>query len=244
VLSHRTKLTCSLPDVLRVILTREAFVQLFGYVYATDSEISCLGTVRRFDNLFVIERFYLLKQKGGSAHTELESDAVAELLEELIHKGEAEEARSLKCWAHSHPRMEVFWSKTDEETCRRLASDYLVSLVVSDGFAIRCRLDTRMPITFTVDHVPVICELMPDEGRLSQYQREVEEKVARELHIAASVRQTDFLTPLADETFCASCGNWHAPGRCPVREGFPCAGDVDDWFGFGSAREFDLDRDL
>ena len=176
-LSKTEKLTCFLPDGLKVILTQEAFEQLFGYGYATRSEISCLGIVRREGNSFIIERFHLVKQEGGAAHTEMEPSAIAEMMEQLLGQGKSEEARAIKCWAHSHPGMGVFWSKTDDSTCALLASDYLVSLVISDDYAIRCRIDTRQPFPFTVDQVPVFCEVRTDQAKLDQYAKEVAEKV-------------------------------------------------------------------
>jgi hypothetical protein len=111
------------------------------------------------------------------AHTEMEPSAIAEMVEQLLSQGKAEEAKAIKCWAHSHPGMSVFWSKTDDITCRLLASDYLVSLVVSDDFAIRARIDTSAPLAFTVDQVPVFCEVRTDQAKLEQYAKEVAEKV-------------------------------------------------------------------
>ena len=159
------------------VLTAEAFQQLFAYAYATASEISCMGAVRREDNTFIVERFHLVKQEGGMAHTEMDPTALGELMEELLAQGQAQEARSLKCWAHSHPGMGVFWSKTDDTTCRLLASDYLVSLVVSDDFAVRARIDTADPLAFSVDNVPVLCQASADKAKVEQYEKEVAEKV-------------------------------------------------------------------
>ncbi len=73
--------------------------------------------------------------------------------------------------------MSVFWSKTDDNTCTLLASDYLVSIVVSDHFAIRCRIDTRSPVPFTMDNVPVVCQFVPDQTHLADYAKEVADKV-------------------------------------------------------------------
>jgi proteasome lid subunit RPN8/RPN11 len=185
-ISKPGKLSCFLADGLKVVLTQEAFEQLFGYAYATHSEISCLGIVRREGNSFIIERFHLVKQEGGAAHTEMEPSAIAEMVEQLLSQGQAKEARSIKCWAHSHPGMGVFWSKTDDNTCVLLASDYLVSLVVSDDYAIRCRIDTRQPIPFTVDQVPVFCDIRADQAKLDQYAKEVAEKVRASFNLPFS----------------------------------------------------------
>jgi hypothetical protein len=165
-----------LPDDLKVILTPDAFQQLFAYAYATASEISCIGAIRREGNTFTVERFHLVKQEGGMAHTEMDPHALGELMEELLAQGQAQEARSLKCRAHSHPGMGVFWSKTDDTTCRLLASEYLISLVVSDGFVIRARIDTATPLGITVDNVPVLCQVPADKAKIGQYEKEVAEK--------------------------------------------------------------------
>ena len=231
-LSKRDRLTCAVPDDLRVVLTAEAFQQLFGYAYATDSEISCLGAVRREGNLFIVERFYLVKQEGGAAHTEMDDTALAELVEKLLADGKVEEARSIKCWAHSHPRMNVFWSKTDDDTSQRLATDWLVSLVVSDGFAIRARLDTNSPFPFTVDNVPVVLETACNQARLAAYVAEVKAKVTAEprgVFLLSDMRSGPFSPPL--EVYCETCQRYHSPDKCPAEDVLwePLDG-VEDWY--------------
>ena len=202
-LSKPEKLSCFLPDDLKVILTAEAFQQLFAYAYATASEISCMGVVRREANTFIIERFHLVKQEGGMAHTEMDPNALGELVEQLMAGDKMQDAQALKCWAHSHPGMGVFWSKTDDTTCRLLASDYLVSLVVSDGFAIRARVDTAGPLAFSVDNVPVLCQVSADKARIEQYEKEVAEKVkpASIFLFGKQDRQSELAATAGDEPF-------------------------------------------
>lgn len=108
IVSKSEKPSCYLPDDLQVILSQEAFEQLFGYAYATANEISCLGVVKRQGNCFIVERFHLVAQEGGLARTEMNPQALAELMTALLQQGKKEEARSLKCWAHSHPNMGVY----------------------------------------------------------------------------------------------------------------------------------------
>jgi proteasome lid subunit RPN8/RPN11 len=211
----------SVSEELKVILTREAFAQLFGYVYATEMEVSCLGNVVQEGFVFKITKFYLLKQTGSAAHTELEPEAVAELTES-IHK--AGETCLLRAWAHSHPGMGLFWSQTDEETCRTLVSDYLISLVVGKGFSVRCRIDLAGPIALTLDHVPVFYETNIDEALLKTCQAEVKEKLTASSPLAMLFEDGyNFQSIFSQETdrFCDRCGNWHAPGKCPI--------DSHDW---------------
>ena len=150
---------CFIPRALAVVLSHQAFERLFGYAYSATSEICCLGTVKQVGERFRVERFYLVPQLGSLGHTELDEEAVAALVEELLAQDKGEEAHSVRCWAHYHTGMDVFWSKTDEETCKRLVTEYLISLVVGDGFAIRCRIDVGGPVRFTIDHMALVAEM-------------------------------------------------------------------------------------
>jgi len=216
-----------------VVLTAEAFQQLFGYAYAIDSEISCLGAVRREGNLFVVERFYLVNQTGSGAHTEMDDTALAELVEHLLAEGKAQEARSIKCWAHSHPRMNVFWSKTDDDTSQRLASDWLVSLVVSEGFAIRARIDTNTPFALSVDCVPVVLQTACDQARLAAYMAEVKAKVTAEprgAFLLSELAGTGAFPPPV-EVYCETCQRYHSPDRCPAEDApWDSLCGMEDWY--------------
>lgn len=83
-LPTKKDITCFIPEDLAVILSCGAFEQLFGYAYATTSEICCLGIVKQEGERFRIERFHLVPQSGSLGHTELAEDAVAALVEVLI----------------------------------------------------------------------------------------------------------------------------------------------------------------
>jgi len=175
------ELTCRLPNEPKVLLTREAFSQLFGYACSTHLEICCLGSVKREDSTFTVERFYLLDQASGAASTELDEEAVSDFVSGLLREGKGEEASRIKCWAHSHPKMALFWSKTDEDTCRTLLSDYLVSIVVGQRFNARCRIDIGGPVPITLDNVPLSLEFGIEEGVLEQCRKEVDEKLVPQM---------------------------------------------------------------
>ncbi len=171
------ELTCRLPEEPRVLLAEEAFNQLFGWACSTNLEICCLGGVRREGSIFTVDRFYLLEQASGSVSTELDDEALTNLISKLIQEGKRYDASKIKCWAHSHPRMELFWSKTDAETCRTLLSDYLVSIVVGQDFNARCRIDIGGPVPVTLDRVPVSLEFGLDKALLEKCRKELEEKL-------------------------------------------------------------------
>jgi hypothetical protein len=92
-------------------------VRIAGQTHSlVPEQISCMGAFRREGNIFIVERFHLVKQEGGIAHTEVAPNALGELVEQLMAGGKMQDARALKCWAHSHPGMGMFWSKTDDTT--------------------------------------------------------------------------------------------------------------------------------
>jgi len=218
IISKNENMSVSVAKDLAVVLTKDAFEQLFGWAYSTSREISCLGSVLREGNRFIIEQFYLLKQYGSSTGTEIDQSAMAELVERLIAEGKLEEAKRIKCWAHSHPNMDVFWSKTDDDTCRLLATDFLISIVVSNNFAIRCRIDIATPVPVVLDNVPVLYQMPKDNLPMDKYAGEVRSTVTEKAFSFSKAvnRQDGVEDKLIPETYCGYCGNWHAEGECPL----------------------------
>ena len=232
-LSNRETIKVSIPDDVCVVLTRTAFEQLLGWAYATSQEISCLGAVRRNDTRFVVEQFYLLRQSGSFGNTELHQDAVAEFMEQLMAEGRSDEAKRIKCWAHSHPTMGVFWSTTDDATCRLVVNDYLISLVVSSNFAVQCRIDVASPFQITFDHIPVFFQVPKHELAMEKYAEEVKKLVAdRPLGLPeAGVKHPGERDDYIPVFYCEYCGNFHAEGECPV-EDLDMIPGMDDGSGF------------
>lgn len=227
-LPNSQKLSVSVAEDLTVIFTRNAFEQLFGWAYSTSKEISCLGSVHRDGNRFFIDKFYLLRQSGSSACTELDQDAIAELMEQLLAEGKADEAKRIKCWAHSHPNMEAFWSKVDDSTCQLLVNDYLISLVVGSNFATCCRIDIAVPLPITLDNVPVLYEIPKEDLPMEKYTEEVRNMVSERVFTFSkkdekqNEEQGKEHTGYVPILYCGYCGCRHAEGECPL-------GDVEDW---------------
>ena len=222
VMSKPDVITVSVADDLAIVITENAFEQLFGWTYSTATEISCLGCVTKDGNRFIVERFYLVKQSCTCASTELDHLAVAELIERLIKEGKSDEVQRIKCWAHSHPNMKTFWSSTDNNTCKLLASDYLVSVVVSDNFAIRGRIDFTHPVHLTLDNVPVLYKLTKNELSMEKYAKEVKDAVqARTIFLdEPALTGTQQGQGVLPHVICSYCGGWHTERDCPfINEG-------------------------
>jgi len=231
------KLTVSVAEDLAVVLTRDAFEQLFGWAYSTSKEISCLGSVHRDGNRFFIDKFYLLKQSGSSASTELDQESIAELMEQLMTEDKRDEAQRIKCWAHSHPNMDAFWSNMDDSTCRLLVNDYLISIVVGSNFAIRCRLDTAASVPIVLDNVPVFYETPKERLSMDKCAEEVRNMVSEKFFSfgkkdKGQEEQDKEQTEYAPTSYCGYCGNWHADGECPLAdsENWPNIDDDDFMF--------------
>ncbi|MBW1716104.1 MAG: hypothetical protein JRJ77_09815 [Deltaproteobacteria bacterium] len=234
IISKNENMGVSVAEDLAVILTEGAFEQLFGWAYSTSREISCLGSVLREGNRFIIEQFYLLKQSGSSTGTEIDQSAMAELVERLIAEGKLGEAKRIKCWAHSHPNMDVFWSKTDDDTCRLLVTDFLISIVVSNNFTIRCRIDITIPVPVVLDNVPVLYQMPKDNLPMDKYAEEVRSTVTEKVFSFSRVvnGQDGVEDKFIPEIYCGYCGNWHAEGECPLGapENWPEVPDDDFMF--------------
>ena len=222
--SKQTEIT--LPKDLIIVLTPHAFGQLFGFAQATDLEVSLLGIVDRDGSTFTVREFFLVPQKGAYSHTETDPAAIGELIERLMMEGRSDDAKNLRCWAHSHPGMDVFWSHTDDDNCRRLCSDWLVSIVVSDGFRVRCRLDVASPIPATFDWLAVYCDSPVDAAIAEQCKREVKEKIkpmpflgfgkANKHGKKGTHVDKPQDVPIELIEYCGLCGGWHAEEQCPM----------------------------
>lgn len=99
---------------LKVIVENEVYRKVMHWIDKSQYEVSGLGTLKIEENGLVrITSAMLLPQKNTSTHTDIEADAVCKAMFEL-RNAEGE----LKWWWHSHVKMPVFWSKTDEDTIK------------------------------------------------------------------------------------------------------------------------------
>lgn len=82
--------------------------------------------------IFQLVDVYLPKQENTQAHTEVEEDAIFEMIEDLSNRGE--DLSNWNLWIHSHNTMGAFWSGTDYaqmDTFGNMDMPFMFSLVVS-----------------------------------------------------------------------------------------------------------------
>ena len=107
-------------------------------------------------------------------------------------------------------------------------------LVVSDRFAIRCRIDITAPVPMSIDHVPVLYEMQQDKELTETYARQVKDAVSERFFFfeefddpkdkktgqeadAAGKRPKDDYE-YVPALYCGCCGSFHGDGECPLMD--------------------------
>jgi hypothetical protein len=151
----RPKMKCRQRDPaeldIKIQVDIVALQKLWLWAEMASGEISSLGLVEeiRDENtgrvsILRVTDFFLVKQSCSVAETTMDPKGVAELMTSL--EGLGVDSSKLRCWAHSHGAMGVFWSDTDDECITGLANgEWLLSLVVNKKRDSLMRLDQFHP---------------------------------------------------------------------------------------------------
>jgi Ni,Fe-hydrogenase III component G len=132
-----------------------AWTKFMTWVELAKGEVSAFGIVEQRLNTLIVMDFVLLDQVCNSTETDIDPKAIAQLMQEV------DDPSTLRCWAHSHADMKVFWSGTDEDTIAGLSNDeWMLSLVVNKDHDAMMRLDVYYPAHVHVDNV--VWELLYD----------------------------------------------------------------------------------
>jgi hypothetical protein len=101
-------------------IPKDKYDKIMYWVNKSSDEVSGFGTLTFADNTFRLEEVFLLDQKVGGAHTDID----AESLSKLEYKCFSEKVKgNLNFWWHSHVKMDVFWSGTDKATIEELGKN-------------------------------------------------------------------------------------------------------------------------
>lgn len=163
----------------RIFIAAQAFRRLKLYIDLCPFEVGGLGTVESFGEDLLVDDIVLLRQRASDSDTELDPQAVAEhLLQILQAEGDLS---ALRLWWHSHAESDILWSKTDEKTIETLQIDQLVSIVGNKRHEFGCRLDQFSPKRLTLYGLSLIPtpeeEPGDDETLVRQIIAELQEKV-------------------------------------------------------------------
>lgn len=133
------------------------------------------------DDLLYVDDFILPKQTCGYAHTDLEDEAVADYVDEMIDQG-YQPKQILRIWIHTHPNMSASPSGTDENTFERVfgGCDWAVMAIVSRNGDRYCRLQVNggpfpgaFEIPMEVDYETYDFPASDSEAWLGEYEESV-----------------------------------------------------------------------
>lgn len=169
---------------LSILMPPAVKQQLDAYIDAADGEISGLGRVKMNGSVLTVEEIFLFKQVCSSASTVLSDDDVANFLIEAVDRGI--DPSELKLWWHSHAKMNVFWSKTDDDNIETFANGWMLSIVGNKAGNYLCRVDLYEPLRLTLDKLPLQI-ILP-------YDPEIDQKAADE--VAEKVKHIRYIQPV------------------------------------------------
>jgi hypothetical protein len=169
-----------------VWITPQAKEKLDIYIEAANGEISGLGVVEQAGTNFLIRDVYLFAQTCSPVSTVLAPDDIANFLLQTVQQGL--DPSELKLWWHSHDRMNVFWSQTDDETAASFGNGWMLSVVGNKAGDYLCRLDLYDPLRLTMDRLPMQIYLPRDPDVEATLYAEVKAKVRMNTYVRPSVQ--------------------------------------------------------
>ena len=179
---NRLKLTTGLPKVL---LSRDAYEDMFILVDELSKEIGWIGSVKRVGRDFLIEEIFLLDQESHSSTCEITTDGLAEWAAEVLSSREdgMEVINSVRFWGHSHVHMGTSPSGQDDSQMEVFSES-------CDDFFIRGILNKAGRMEFTIYLYEIGVEIHDvqwelwepaDESRRARWQELLAEKVREKL---------------------------------------------------------------
>lgn len=142
---------------------------------AADGEVSGLGIIEQEGDRTIVREVFILEQECTGADTELNPEAIAKLMTDLMQEGK--DPAKLKFWWHSHVNMGVFWSGTDDQCAETLSHEFAFSTVVNKRGESKTRLDLYDRFRLTIDNIKLI-EISTDDNDLKkQCEEDVKNKV-------------------------------------------------------------------
>lgn len=105
---------------MKIVIPYHVHEKIMHWVDKCDFEVSGMGKVSYIPDSkeFFVHDVYLMKQEGGAAHTEIDAQAMANLMGKLF-----KQPGNLSFWWHSHVNMAAFMSGTDKDTIRELGGN-------------------------------------------------------------------------------------------------------------------------
>jgi len=139
-------------EPLSLRFTDYAWQKLRHFCYSTPTEVSGFG-ISNDEDPFLVEDFILLRQQSSAAHTDLDGEAIGELVYDMVQAGK-EPHQCSRIWIHTHPEMSAHPSATDENTFRAVFAgyDWVIMCIVSMLGDASARIRVTLPsLTFSME---------------------------------------------------------------------------------------------
>lgn len=159
-------------------ITQFALHKIEYFTLLAPGEVSGLGIVEEKAGEFKINDVYLFRQTNNAAYTEMHPEDIARFVGDIVRAGREDLISKFKFWWHSHAKIGVMWSGTDEETINTLSDEYSFSLVTNKRKEYLVRCDIYKPFRITLNNVPLIVEEQEDLELLKRCQEELDEKTS------------------------------------------------------------------
>ncbi len=182
-------LTSGLP---RVLLTRQAYNDMFILVDELSKEVGWIGSVEKLGRDYLIKEVFLLDQESHTTTCEITADGLSEWASEVLSSREdgMEVVNGLRFWGHSHVNMGTSPSAQDDTQMSIFSES-------CDDFFIRGILNKAGRMEFTLYLYELGVEIQDcqwaihepaDNSRREKWQAE----------IAAKVRERIYHVPVRD----------------------------------------------
>ncbi len=162
-------------------IPRDKYDKIMHWVNSSKDEVSGFGTVTCDKGVFALEEVFLLEQKVGGAHTDIDAKSLADLEFDVI---KSRATGQLNFWWHSHVMMPVFWSGTDTATIKELgAQGWILATVFNQknehrtAFCASTSVPMIGPIVHFEDQVPTSVTSYYPAELIEAWNAEFKEKV-------------------------------------------------------------------
>lgn len=174
---------------MKIIFNDIAIEKIRHWVRECSYEVSGMGLVQidQETKTFTITDAFLLQQVGGAAHTNIDSAAISQLMDET-----ATLEGHLNFWWHSHVNMAAFWSGTDRTTINELGKEGLCVATVFNkkgehlsAIEYQVKSDLFGTTTTFIDNVPTTFNTFdPWHEHRAAWTSELKDKVKEQSYVS------------------------------------------------------------
>lgn len=175
---------------MRILIPYHVEQRIWHWVHKADFEVSGFG-MASFDvatQTFNVHSVCLLKQEGGSAHTDIDPTALSRA-QYLLRN----EPGDLRFWWHSHVNMSVFMSPQDQTTIKDLgAAGWCLAAVYNKknerktavSYLYATSFDTSLKLAYQEDLPIITGHPIPTQTEIDSWDQEFQENVVRHTYKA------------------------------------------------------------